>query len=101
MLLRHKLPESLPSVTCPELTMSRNTFVAVTIFLAIGLEHNFIAPLQHKLRESLSSVICPELTMSQNAFVAVSFLRTRTNFYFSQRNEHVLQWFCCSYHREK
>ena len=29
--LRHKLPESLPSVTCVEMNMSRNVFVVVTV----------------------------------------------------------------------
>ena len=31
ILLRHKLPESLPSVTCSEINMSRNFVVAAII----------------------------------------------------------------------
>ena len=82
LLLRHKLHESLPSVTCPEMNMFRNFFVAAivarsrspfysncTINIArhLGMFHKatiqatcVATKLQDKLQEKLPSVTAPQ-----------------------------------------
>ena len=70
--LRHKLPESWLSVTCPELKMSRNIFVAVIVARS-RTDFYF----SQRLRQQKNCETCSFQSMLHLATIRATFLVTR------------------------